>query len=52
MGSQADTIGVYEFDTVGESFVASHNIQEGTGFGADPVSSPDGSEFLRQKRVL
>lgn len=41
-GSAADTIGVAEFDTVNKKFVAQHNIKSGTGFGADPVSSPDG----------
>lgn len=41
-GSRADTIGVVEFDTVSKEFVDTHNIKEGTGFGADPVSSPDG----------
>lgn len=41
-GSRADTIGVVEFDTVNKVFVDNHNIKEGTGWGADPVSSPDG----------
>jgi hypothetical protein len=41
-GSRADTIGVYEFDTVNKVFVDNHNIKEGTGWGCDPVSSPDG----------
>jgi len=41
-GSVADTIGVVEFDTVNKKFVDTHNIKEGTGFGADPISSPDG----------
>jgi len=41
-GSRADTIGVYEFDTVSKVFVDNHNIKEGTGWGADPVASPDG----------
>jgi len=41
-GSVADTLGVVEFDTVNKKFVDTHNIKEGTGFGADPVSSPDG----------
>lgn len=41
-GSRADTIGVYEFDTVNKVLVDSHNIKEGTGWGADPVASPDG----------
>jgi len=41
-GSSADTIGVVEFDTVNKDFVDNHNILEGTGWGADPVASPDG----------
>jgi len=41
-GTRADTIGVSEFDTVSKVFVDSHNIKEGTGWGADPVASPDG----------
>mmetsp|Transcript_9349 Transcript_9349/g.10873 ORF Transcript_9349/g.10873 Transcript_9349/m.10873 type:complete len:587 (-) Transcript_9349:155-1915(-) len=41
-GSLADTIGVVEFDTVNKKFVDTHNIKEGSGFGADPISSPDG----------
>jgi len=41
-GSRADTIGVMEFDTVNKVMVDSHNIKEGTGWGADPVASPDG----------
>lgn len=45
-GSVADTIGVYEFDTVNKKFIANHNIKSGTGFGADPVSSPDGKWVL------
>jgi len=45
-GSLADTIGVFEFDTVNKVIVATHNIKEGTGFGADPVSSPDGKHIL------
>jgi len=45
-GSPADTIGVYEFDTVSGRVVASHNIKPGTGFGADPVASPDGKHVL------
>ena len=44
-GTGADTIGVVEFDTVGKTIVATHNIKAGTGFGADPVASPDG-EFI------
>ena len=45
-GSPADTIGVAEFDTVNKEFVAQHNIKAGTGFGADPVSAPDGKHIL------
>jgi len=45
-GTTADTIGVIEFDTVGKTIVAEHNIKEGTGFGADPVGSPDGKYIL------
>jgi len=45
-GSTADTLGVFEFDTIGKKVVANHNIKEGTGFGADPVSSPDGKHIL------
>jgi len=41
-GSPADTIGVVEFDTVNKVFIDNHNIKEGTGWGADPVASPDG----------
>jgi len=44
-GSKAD-IGVAEFDTVNKVFVGQHNIKSGTGFGADPVSSPDGQWVL------
>jgi len=45
-GSLADTIGVYEVDTVTDTVVGSFNIKEGTGFGADPVATPDGSYIL------
>lgn len=45
-GTPADTIGVIEFDTVGKKIVAEHNINPGTGFGADPVGSPDGKYVL------
>lgn len=45
-GSPADTIGVAEFDTVNKVFVGEHNIKSGTGFGADPVTSPDGEHIL------
>jgi len=45
-GSLADTIGVFEFDTVGKTIVATHNIKQGSGFGADPVAAPDGSHVL------
>lgn len=40
-GTRAD-IGVVEFDTVNKVFIDTHNIKEGTGWGADPVASPDG----------
>ena len=46
LGSVSDTIGVAEFDTVSKTFVAEHNIKAGTGFGADPVASPDGKHIL------
>merc|ERR1712241_1184644 len=45
-GTGADTIGVIEFDTVGKNIVSTHNILAGTGFGADPVASPDGQFVL------
>jgi hypothetical protein len=45
-GSLADTIGVYEIDTKTDTIVASHNILAGTGFGASPVASPDGSFIM------
>jgi len=45
-GSLADTIGVYEVDTVTDAVVGSFNIKEGTGQGADPVATPDGSYIL------
>lgn len=45
-GSKADTIGVYEFDTVSQSIVGSHNINPAYGFGANPVSSPNGQYIL------
>jgi len=45
-GSLADTIGVFEFDTVNKNVVATHNIKAGTGFGADPVTSPNGEHVL------
>jgi len=45
-GSIADTLGVFEFDTINKKIVANHNIKIGTGFGADPVSSPDGKHIL------
>ena len=45
LGSPAD-IGVAEFDTVSKTFVGSHNIKEGTGFGAEPYASPDGKHIL------
>ena len=45
-GSKADTIGVYEFDTVSKTIVGSHNIDEANGYGAMPVASPDGEYIL------
>jgi hypothetical protein len=45
-GTNADTLGVVEFDTVGKTIVGYHNIRPSTGFGADPVSSPDGKYIL------
>lgn len=45
-GSLADTIGVYEFDTVSKTIVASHNINPAYGLGANPVASPDGKYIL------
>jgi len=45
-GSSADTLGVFEFDTVSKTIVANHNPLEGTGYGADPVSSPNGEHIL------
>jgi hypothetical protein len=38
-GSAADTLGVLEFDTVSEEFVANHSPL--VGFGATPEASPD-----------
>merc|ERR1712154_584696 len=46
LGSEADTLGVAEFDTVEKTFIANHNILAGSGFGADPVASPDGQYIL------
>jgi hypothetical protein len=45
-GSSADTIGIYEIDTKTDTIVTSHNILEGTGFGANPVASPDGDYIM------
>jgi len=45
-GTAADTLGVVEFDTVGKTIVGYHNIKPSSGFGADPVSSPDGKYVL------
>jgi len=46
LGSGADTIGVFEFDTINKEFVATHNILAGTGFGSDPFATPDGKYIL------
>jgi len=43
-GTEADTIGVYEIDTVSLEVVGNHNIED--GFGGDPVTSPDGKYIL------
>jgi hypothetical protein len=43
-GSLADTIGVMEFDTVSETFVANHQPAE--GFGAMAQASPDGQHIV------
>lgn len=45
-GTTADTIGVIEFDTLNKVMVGEHNIREATGFGSDPVASPDGKYVL------
>jgi len=45
-GSPADSIGVYEIDTKTNDIVGQHNILEGTGFGAEPYSSPDGEYIV------
>jgi len=45
-GTQADTLGVFEFDTINKVIVANHSPKEGTGFGADPVASPDGDHVI------
>jgi len=44
-----DTIGVYEFDTVTDTVVKTHVMEE--GFGGDPYPSPDGSEYLQMSTV-
>lgn len=46
LGSRADTLGVAEFDTVGKTFVANHDILVGTGYGSEPYASPDGKYIL------
>jgi len=56
-GTTADTQPIIEFDTVSKTIVATHNIKEGTGNGAEPIVSPngeyivlypyDGGEFVR-----
>jgi hypothetical protein len=45
-GKVADSVGVVEFDTLNGEGITSHNIKEGSGFGADPVASPDGKYIL------
>lgn len=40
-GSTADTIGLYEWDTVTETVVGQHNLAKGYG-GANPFSSSSG----------
>jgi len=45
-GTPADTLGVVEFDTVGKKIVGYHNINPNSGWGSDPVSSPDGKYVL------
>jgi len=45
-GSLADTIGVYEIDTVTDTIVGQHNILEGTGQGAEAYSSPSGEHIV------
>jgi len=40
-GSTADTIGLYEWDTVTETVVGNHNLAKGYG-GSNPFSSPSG----------
>ena len=45
-GSLADTVGVYEFDTVRKEVIGSINIDPEDGFGARPVASPDGRYIL------
>lgn len=46
VGSAADTIGVYEYDTKTDRIVGTHNILEGTGQGATPMASPRGDYVL------
>merc|ERR1740124_1888340 len=45
-GTIADTVGVVEFDTVNGVQIKNYNIKEGSGFGSDPVASPDGKYGL------
>ncbi len=42
----AASLGVAEFDTVGKTFVANHDILVGTGYGSEPYASPDGKYIL------
>merc|ERR1712207_81691 len=43
-GSEADTIGVMEFDTVSGQFIGSHNSLKGNG--VSPLTSPDGKYIV------
>lgn len=45
-GTTADTIGVYEFDTISKQIVGTVNIDSSYGYGANPVASPDGKYVL------
>merc|ERR1712176_1001829 len=43
-GSEADTLGVMEFDTVSGQFIGSHNSLKGNG--VSPLTSPDGKYIV------